>query len=76
LTPLVLLLWVVNWGFDRLRHDELIPFMMFFDDDIESFDSDVNNKFENCPEVTNDEVLVIDLDDLAINKTRKVTILA
>ena len=50
--------------------------MMFFDDDIESFDSDVNNKFENCPEVTNDEVLVIDLDDLAINKTRMVTILA
>ena len=50
--------------------------MMFFDDDIESFDSDVNNKFRNCPEITNDTVLVIDLNDLAINKTRMVTILA
>ena len=76
MTPLVLLLWVVNLRFDRLRHDEPLPFMMFFDDDIESFDSDVNNKFRNCPEITNDTVLVIDLNDLAINKTRMVTILA
>jgi hypothetical protein len=69
----VLFLFTLYWGVHWVRH-----WLIFepYEDDIENFDSEFNNILENCPKITNDTVLVIDLKDLDINKTRMVTILA
>ena len=69
----VLLLFALYWGVHSVRHQ---PIFEPYEDDIENFDSEFDNILENCPKRTNDTVLVIDLEDLDINKTRMVTILA
>ena len=69
----VLFLLTLYWGVHWVRH---WPIFEPYEDDIENFDSEFVYILENCPKRTNDTVLVIDLKDLDINKTRMVTILA